>query len=132
MSSNVDFVKSMYDAFARADVPAVLGGLDAQVQWSEAENFLYARDTPYVGPQEVLMNVFMKLATEWSDVTVVPERYVDGGDTVIAFGRYRGSFKATGAAVNAQFAHVFEIANGKVVSFQQYTDTFQFKKAAGA
>jgi hypothetical protein len=34
--------------------------------------------------------------------------------------------KATGKPVDAQFAHVFEFRNGKIIRFQQYTDTKQW------
>ncbi len=48
---------------------------------------------------------------------------------VVALGRYGGVYKATGVKVNAQFVHVFRFKDGKVASFQQYTDTAQFKDA---
>jgi hypothetical protein len=34
--------------------------------------------------------------------------------------------KATGKPVDAQFAHVFEFRNDKIIRFQQYTDTKQW------
>jgi uncharacterized protein len=46
-------------------------------------------------------------------------------------GRYRGTVKATGMPVDAQFAHVWHLRDGKVVRFQQYTDTGQWSEAAG-
>ena len=58
-----------------------------------------------------------------------PHEIVDGGETVVALGRYGGVYKATGAKVNAQFTHVFRFKDGKIASFQQYTDTAQFKDA---
>jgi uncharacterized protein len=44
----------------------------------------------------------------------------------VAFGTYTGTHKATGREVQAQFAHVWGLREGKVVSFQQCTDTKQF------
>lgn len=38
-------------------------------------------------------------------------------------GDTRGKMKATGALVDAQFAHVWELQNGKIIRFQRYTDT---------
>jgi ketosteroid isomerase-like protein len=131
MPNNVELVQSMYAAFARGDVTAVLSALDPAIEWSEADNFLYARDTPYVGHQEVLMGVFAPIATQWDGMMVVAERFIDGGDTIVVLGRYRGAYKATGARVDAQFAHVFQVRDGQVTRFQQYTDTFQFKEAVG-
>ncbi len=45
---NVDLVQSMYGAFARGDVPAVLESMDSEIVWNEAENFPYADGNPYV------------------------------------------------------------------------------------
>ena len=50
---------------------------------------------------------------------------------MIARGRYRGTFKATGTAIDAEFVHVFRFKDGKIVMWQSYTDTAQFKEAVG-
>jgi hypothetical protein len=54
------------------------------------------------------------------------------GDSVVVEGRYTGKFNATGADLDAQFCHVFKVADGKITSFQQYTDTAQFQKVMNA
>lgn len=128
---NVDRARSMYEAFARGDVPAVLAALDPQIEWNEAENFIYADKNPYIGPQAVLEGVFMRIGGEWATFSAVPEEILNSGDTVIARGRYRGVYKATGSRVDAQFVHVFKFRAGKIARFQQYTDTAQFRDAVG-
>jgi ketosteroid isomerase-like protein len=128
--NNVTIVQSLYDAFARGDVPAVLGSLSAGIDWREAENFPYADRSPYIGPDAVLQGVFMRVGTEWEGFGATPERLLDAGDTVVALGRYTGTYKATGKSVNAQFVHIWSLENGKAVRFQQYTDTLQFAQAA--
>jgi ketosteroid isomerase-like protein len=100
-----------------------------EIVWNDAENFIYADRNPYVGPQAILEGIFMRLVTEWDGFAVAVEEIVGAGDTVIARGRYRGTCKATGVRVDAQFAHVWKLADGKVVRFQQYTDTAQFRDA---
>jgi uncharacterized protein len=37
MASNVEIVRGMYEGFARGDVDAVLGALDPNIEWTEAE-----------------------------------------------------------------------------------------------
>src|SRR5690349_9532442 len=136
MPDQSDVIRALYDAFARGDVPAVLGAFAPDIVWNEAEGSVYADRYPYVGPQAVLEGVFMRIGTEWDGYTVTPEEIIGSGDSVIARGRYRAAFKATGVAVNAQFAHAWKLRDGKVAAFQQYTDTAQFRdavaKAAGA
>jgi ketosteroid isomerase-like protein len=126
---NVDRIRSMYEAFARGDVPAVLAGMDPQIEWNEAENFIYADRNPYIGPQAILEGVFMRIGSEWSSFAAVPEEILGSGETVIAFGRYRGVFQATNAHIDAQFVHVFRFRDGKIVKFQQYADTAQVRDA---
>jgi len=125
----VEVVRGMYAAFGRGDIPGVLAALDPQVEWWEAENFIYADGNPYVGPQAVLEGVFMRLGSEWADFAVAPEGVLDAGDTVIGHGYYSGTYKQTGARVRAQFAHFFTFRGQQVAKFQQYTDTAQFLRA---
>lgn len=132
MGSNVDVVKGIYDAFVKGDVPAVLGALDPKVEWGEAEGFLFDVGKKFIGPDEVLNGVFMRIANETTHFTVHPEEYVDGGDKVVSTGRYTGSVNATRKSFDAQYAHYWEFKDGKVTRFQQYTDTGQFQKAAAS
>jgi ketosteroid isomerase-like protein len=132
MGKNCDIVRDLYDAFAKGDVPGVLGTFDSGIEWREADGFLYADGNPYVGPEAVAEGVFQRLVSDIENFTVVPGKVIDGGDTVVVEGRYKGRVKATGAPVDAQFAHVWDLRNGKVVRFQQYTDTKQRAEAAGS
>jgi len=121
MSVNSEIIRAVYAAFAKGDVPGVLGALDEDVRWTEAEGFPYGGT--YVGPNAVLANVFARLGSEWDGFSAVPHSFVAEGDTVVALGEYGGSYKATGKRFSAPFAHVWTLRDGKVVRFQQYTDT---------
>lgn len=123
---NVQIVRGLYDSFGEGDVPAVLGRMDQGIEWNEAENFIYADRNPYVGPQAVLEGVFMRLGSEWEGFTVTPEDWLDAGDRIVVLGTYSGTHRGTGRRVRAQFAHVWSVREGRVLRFQQYTDTKQF------
>ena len=127
---NLEIIRDLYEAFGRGDIPAVLGALDANVEWREAEGFLYADQNPYMGPGAVLAGVFARLGGEWEEFQARPDSFLDAGEAVIAQGHYGGVYKATGRKVRAQFAHVWTLRGGKVLTFQQYTDTKQFSEAA--
>ncbi len=130
VQGTTDIVRGLYDAFARGDVAAVLQTLDAGITWREADGFLYAGGNPYIGRQAVLEGVFQRLGSDVQNFLVLPENFIEGGDSVVVEGRYKGTVKATGTPVDAQFAHVWQLRNGKVVRFQQYTDTRQWARAA--
>ena len=127
--ANVQVIRSMYEAFGRGDAAAVLGAFDSGIVWHEAENIAYADRNPYIGPEQVAEGVFGRITTEWDGFTVTPEQYIGAGEHVVATGRYRGTYKATGVPVDAQFVHVWTLRGGRAVAFQQYADTLQFARA---
>jgi len=129
VGQNAKTVESFYAAMGRGDIPSAIGILDPNVIWNEADGFVYADKSPYIGVDAVLTGLFARLGGEWDGFSAVPTEIVDGGETVVALGRYGGTYKATGVKVDAQFVHVFKFKDGKVANFQQYTDTLQFKNA---
>jgi len=71
--------------------------------------------------------VFGRLVAAIDDFTAVPGTFIDGGNHVVVIGRYGGTTKA-GGRLDAPFCHVDAFRDGKVVSFQQYTDTAQWAR----
>ncbi len=130
--ANVDLIRAIYSAFAAGDVPGVLARMAPDIVWNEAESFPYADGNPYVGPEAVLAGVFARIGAEWDGFEATPEELIDGGGTVVALGRYRGTCKATGRPLDAQLAHVWRVEDGKAAAFQQYTDTLQAARVTGA
>jgi uncharacterized protein len=129
---NVEIVKGFYAAFGRGDVGAVLATLDPNLEWRGAEGSPYQPDgKPWFGPDAVMQNLFMKLASEWEAFTVHPQRFHDAGDTVVAECRYSGVHKATGKTLDAQSCHIWEVNDGKLASWQQYLDTAQMQDVVG-
>ncbi len=131
MSTSLQIVQSIYDAFAKGDVPAVLGAMDANIEWHEAEHWVYWPGGPFIGPQAVHEGVFAPLMRDFEGFRVEIRRLVGCGDTVLAEVRYRGTAKRTGAAIDLQVAHVWDVRDGKVVRWQQYMDTWQGAQVMG-
>lgn len=121
MMANVNLVRGAYASFAKGDVPGVLSILDSQIEWIEAEGFPTAGT--YRGHDGVVNGVFAPLMAEWDGFSVTPEEFVDGGDTIVAMGRYAGTYKGTGKAMSCAFAHVWTLRDGKAVRFRQYVDS---------
>ena len=125
---NVSLLKNLYAAFARGDVPAVLGAMSADIHWHEAEGNPYMPSgEPWVGPDAILANLFMRLGGEWDGFSVHPKSFYDAGDNVIVEVRYSGTYKASGKSMDAQACHVWDIKDGKVTRFQQYVDTAKLR-----
>lgn len=131
-AQNVELVQRVYEALATGDIPAVVAAMSSEIEWNEAENFPYADGNPYRGPEAILGGVFARIGEEWDGFTVEPEQFLDAGDTVIMTGRYSGSYKKTGRAMNPQVAHLWTLAEGKVIRFQQLVDTLGVGRCTGA
>lgn len=122
----------LYDAFGRGDVPSVLGAMDPEIRWHEAEGNPYMPSgEAWVGPDAVLNNLFMRLGEDWDGFTVRPVAYHDAGAVVAVEGRYTAVHKETGRPIDAQFCHVWSLKDGKITKFQQYTDTGAFQEIMG-
>jgi ketosteroid isomerase-like protein len=120
----------MYDDFGKGNVPGVVAALSSTVEWNEAENFPYWQNKPFFGPDAVVNGVFAKLGGEWDywKLTDLQLHNMDN-NMVLATGRYVGKYKKNGAVINAQFAHVWTLQDGKAIKFQQYVDTKQVADA---
>lgn len=121
MSQPLELARGAYAAFAVGDIEEVLSVLSPSIRWTEAAGGPYGG--VYVGPQQVLEQVFMKLGTEWEGFSATPHEFVASGDTVVALGEYGGIFKGTGKRLQVPFAHVWKFRDGRAVSFEQITDT---------
>jgi uncharacterized protein len=128
---NLTLVQSVYDAFGRGDIPSVLAAMAPDLRWIAAEHSPYDRGKPYVGPDEVLQHVFMPIGANWEAFAIVPERFLDAGDTIVMEGRYGGTYKSTGRKTNAQVVHVWVVRDGKLIEFRQYTDTAELRDVLG-
>ena len=125
--SAVETIKAAYAAFGRNDPSVLFAAMDPAINWNEAEGSPLADRNPYVGPQAVGEGVFTRLLTAIDNFTAVPTTFIDGGDHVVVVGRYGGTMKH-GGMLDAPFCHVYRFHGGKVVTFQQYTDTAQWTR----
>ena len=96
------------------DIPAVLGMMDPDIEWREAEGNPYKPDgKAWLGPEAVLQNLFMKLGTEWDGFTVHPMEFHDAGSVVVVEGRYTGTYKETGKSLDTKICHLLTFRDGK-------------------
>jgi ketosteroid isomerase-like protein len=127
---SVEFIKGMYAAFGRGDVPAVLAGMADDIEWHEALGMPYGG--VYRGGDAVVQNVFAPIATDVEDFAVTPEEFVGSGDTVAAVVRYTGTGKVTGKTLDVPVVHVWDIRDGKLTRFRQFIDTVKFAEVVPA
>lgn len=118
----VEIVMRSYDAFARGDMDGVLGDMDPDIEWHQAQGLPHGGY--YRGLDEVRRNIFDPLDTEWwDDFTATPDEFLDAGEHVVVLGRYRGVAKQTRRPLDVPFVHVWTVRGDKAVRFRQFLDT---------
>ena len=120
---NVSLVKGLYEAFARGDVPAILGAMDPDIVWDIPQAPDYPLGGIHRGPQGIANEFFSKIPSYYLEFAAHPQHVVDDGDRVIVLAEYRGKGKASGTAFQVPVAHVYTFRDDKWIQFQEYTDT---------
>ena len=127
--SNVATVQAMYAAFNRGDIPGVMSALDDSIVFT----ILGPPEMPLGGVRrgrQGMAQFFTELADTLEFTTFDPHGYIAQGDRVVALVHYAGKNKNTGRSFDAESAMLWEIHDGKVVHFVEYTDTEQFTRIA--
>ena len=77
---SVEVAEDIYAAFARGDVPGVLGAFTDQIEWYEAEGMPYGG--LHRGGEAVAQNVFGPITEDVEGFAVTPEEFMASGGTV--------------------------------------------------
>ena len=127
MASNVEATKKGYEAFQRGDIPSLLRDLiDDDCTWiSPGPRDKLPWAGTFKGKQEIA-NFFTQVGQNLDFTEFAPREMVEQGDTLVVLGTAAGRAKKTGKPVKDEWVHVFKFKQGKVVFFQEYTDTAVF------
>lgn len=121
MTTNLDVVQELYRCFKEKNYAAFKKICDKNIIWNQNPGF--PSGSSYAGADQVIDNVFKSFDKNWNNWKFTIDKYHDAGDAVIVTGVYQGEYNKTGKAFISEAAHVYELKNGKVLSFQQYADS---------
>lgn len=123
MLSNTEVARRLYDAFAARDGAAVRSVLHPSFVGVVSAGMPLGVGGRHEGPEAMLAEVWAPVFSAY-DVVPTPEELIPAGsERVVAIGAYRGTERTTGKAVNAAFAHVLHMSDGRVRELIQITDT---------
>jgi ketosteroid isomerase-like protein len=131
-AQNTKVVQEAYAAFGRGDVQALLGYLDENILWKPVHGA--ARHVPTAGERRGKASVgeFFKIVSEQVNfLRFEPREFVAQGDKVVAIGSYEAK-APTGRGFESDFVMVFTLRNGKVVQFQEFSDSAAINAAYDA
>ena len=106
--------KAGYDAFAAGDMEAWAQTQAPDSQWEMPKGFPYGGN--YVGPQQVIEEVFTPIGQLWPDFKVEPTAFHAAGNVVFI------ETKMTAGGVISDSIHKAVIENGQYAAFQVYDD----------
>ena len=126
---DVSTMRSAYEAFNRADIPAVLTAFDPNIEWHEPGGGNAPRGT-FQGAQSVANEVFSTIPQNFDEFQAEPAQFIDASEHVVVVGRFRGKAKS-GQTLDAPYAHVWAMRNGKAVSFHNHVEAAPWVQAWG-
>lgn len=116
-------VRSLYAAFARRDIPAILSVLSPDVEWTEPDNPF----TPSGGTRRGHAGFleWARIGNEAEDVlSLEPREFLAGENSVAVIGHTRCRVKRSGRTYDTDFVHVITFRQGEIVRFQELFDTW--------
>ncbi len=126
--SNVSIVQSIYGAFARRDIGAILAFLSPDVKWGEPENPFNPTAGTRIGHKGFLE--WAQIGQREEDILVLETRKILADkDTVAVIGFLKCRAKSTGKIYESDFVHVITLKDGKIMEFREHFDTFAAAEA---
>jgi uncharacterized protein len=130
MSDHVATVRSIYEAFGRGDIPAVLDALDDDVEW---EPWTIDHGLPLLTPGRGKAHVaaFFDKIAELEFKRFEPWLVFGSGDHVMALIGVEYLIPQTGRSVSDDAeGHLWVFGpSGKVVAYRHFVDTLQHSQA---
>ena len=124
--SHLKTVQSIYEAFARGDVPTILGHLAENVEW---EYGIVSTNVPWLQPRQGRAEVtkFFQSLADFEIQKFEPKTFLENGDVVVVLIDLEGTVRSTKLrVVEEDEVHIWHFdAKGKVSRFRHRADTFQ-------
>ena len=116
-------VEAAYRAFGARDIEALLALLSPDVEWGEPDNPLI----PSAGTRHGIAGVveWLQIGNQTEAILELePQRFMVDGDTAAVIGHTKVVARPTGRTYDTAFIHLVTVADGKVVRFQEFFDTW--------
>lgn len=127
--ANIDTARAAYEAFGSGDMATLASQFAENAEWHTSD------ELPNGGTasgRDAILENFGTIPQYWSEFSVTPEDFIDGGDKVVIKGTQRATAAEGGGQFEAGFLHLMEFdGDGKVLRGEFITDSAKALKALG-
>jgi ketosteroid isomerase-like protein len=129
--SNTDTLKQGYEAFGRGDLDGATASFADDIRWENPA----APQIPNSGVtqgKDAVKQLFANLGSHWESFSIVPDEFIESGDSVVVLSHSESKGKDTGKEVKLPWVHIWRFSGGQVTEVQALTDTALAADALGA
>ncbi|HEY7947077.1 MAG TPA: nuclear transport factor 2 family protein [Acidimicrobiales bacterium] len=129
---NIKTIRSIYDAFGRGDVGAILDNVTDDVDWATDTNSTAA---PWYGVRhgrDGVASFFQAFGSTMEVDEFTPLTYAGNDDAVLTVVRCRTRARSTSKATDMNLHHYFKFRGGKIYYYRGTEDTSQTEAALGS
>ena len=125
--SNVDTARAAYEAFSSGDMDALREMFAEDAEWVTSDELPLGGRT---SGRDAIMENFSQIPNYWSEFSVEPDQFIDGGDDVVVHGMQHGT--GDGGSFDAPFLHLMHFEDGKLTRGEFDADSAKALKALGS
>jgi len=124
MASNLETTKKAYELFKQGDISTLVKDIvDDTCTWiSPGPRVKLPWAGNFKGRPEIA-DFFARVAQNLDFTEFAPREMIEQGDTVVVIGTSSARAKRTGKTITDDWVHIFKYNQGRMVFFQEYTDT---------
>jgi ketosteroid isomerase-like protein len=122
MGAATDVVQKVYEAFGRADVPAVLNLVADDIDWE----FVGSPNLPYAGrrrDKKGVADFFAAIPRADRIHTFEPREFIEANEHVTVLGWEKSTAVDTGKDFESDWIHLFTVKDGKVTRWRGFFNT---------
>jgi len=119
--TNIEIVQELYRSSRSKDYDAFRAICTPDLEWVQMPGF--PGGATWRGPEAVIKGVFQGNDDRWDAFGFDIAEFLDAGTRVVVVGTYRGAHRTSGKSFSAAAVHIYDLRDGRIFLFRQFTDT---------